>query len=98
EPGNWWEVFSSNNYVSKFSRSAVAAARELITHGLFESDAVAAGPPLGHDGVCEPPAKLPHVILIHDESAFDIRVAPGIKVPEGYGPHFRSFDDKARKL
>jgi hypothetical protein len=70
-----------------------------LTHGLLESDAVAAsGPALGHDGTCEPPAKLPHVILIHDESSFDIRVAPGIKVPEGYGPHFRSFDGKARKL
>jgi phosphoglycerol transferase MdoB-like AlkP superfamily enzyme len=98
-PGNWWEVFSSNNYVSKFARSSVTAISELLTHGVFESDAVAAhGPPLGHDGACEPPAKLPHVILIHDESSFDIRVAPGIKVPEGYGAHFRSLDGKARKL
>jgi hypothetical protein len=95
----WWEVFSPSNYVSKFSRSGVTALAELVTHGLFESDAVAAGgPALGHDGACDPSVKLPHIILIHDESAFDIRVAPGVKVPEGYGSHFRSFDGKARKL
>jgi hypothetical protein len=98
-PGNWWEVFTPDNYVSRFARSGVGAVSELITHGMFEADAAApAGPALAKDGVCEPPAKLPHIILIHDESSFDIRVAPGIKVPEGYGSHFRSFDGKARKL
>ena len=34
--------------------------------------------------------------MVHDESSFDIRVAPGIKVPPGYGSHFLSFDGKAR--
>ena len=36
--------------------------------------------------------------MIHDESSFDIRQAQGIKVPPGYGSHFKSFDGKARKF
>ena len=43
-----------------------------------------------------PAGKPPHIILVHDESSFDIRMAPGIKVPDGYGSHFLSFDGKAR--
>ena len=31
-------------------------------------------------------------------SSFDIRQADGIKVPAGYGSHFKSFDGKARKF
>ena len=36
--------------------------------------------------------------MVHDESAFDIRNAPNIRVPPGYGRHFRSFDGKQRDL
>jgi hypothetical protein len=34
--------------------------------------------------------------MVHDESSFDIRAAQGIKVPPGYGSHFKSFDGKQR--
>jgi phosphoglycerol transferase MdoB-like AlkP superfamily enzyme len=34
--------------------------------------------------------------MIHDESSFDIRAADGIKVPPGYGSHFKSYDGKER--
>ena len=47
---------------------------------------------------CRPAGKPPHIILIHDELSFDIRMAPGIKVPSGYGPHFKSFDGKERNF
>ena len=47
---------------------------------------------------CSPKGKLPHIILLHDESSFDITAAPVIKVPPGYHRHFRSFDGSARKL
>ena len=47
---------------------------------------------------CQPAAKPPHIILIHDELSFDIRMAPGIKVPDGYGAHFKSFDGKERNF
>ena len=36
--------------------------------------------------------------MIHDESSFDIRQADGVKVPPGYGSHFKSFDGKERKF
>src|SRR5258708_14468150 len=48
------------------------------------------------NAVCVPGGKPPHVILVHDESSFDIRVLPGVKVGAGYGDHFRSFDGKRR--
>jgi hypothetical protein len=97
-PGDWWEIFAKQNFVSKFSRSAVLQVEELLTHGYLEADASTPDKLPASQGSCVPPAKLPHVILVHDESAFDIRVAPGIKVPEGYGPHFLSFDGKTRQF
>jgi len=49
------------------------------------------------DRPCQP-AKRPHIILLLDESSFDVTAAPGVKVPNGYRDHFRSFDGKARSL
>ncbi|MBI5263236.1 MAG: sulfatase-like hydrolase/transferase, partial [Bradyrhizobium sp.] len=45
---------------------------------------------------CHPAGRRPNIILIHDESSFDIRAAKGIKVPPSYGSHFNSFDGKQR--
>jgi hypothetical protein len=36
--------------------------------------------------------------MVLDESSFDIRAVPGIKVPADYGPYFRSADGKAHTL
>src|SRR5260370_33402490 len=47
---------------------------------------------------CHPAGRRPNIIMIHDESSFDIRQAAGIKVPPGYGGHFKSFDGKGRKF
>ena len=95
-----WEIFLRNGHVSKFVRTGVAAVTELVAHGMLESDAHAAGhlrtPALGE--ACVPSAKPPHIILVHDESSFDITVAPGMKVPPGYRDHFRSFDGRARRF
>ena len=96
-PQEEWDVFAGESYVSKFARSGVVAMSELMTHGYMESDATITDrlrtlP----SNVCAPPAKPPHVILVHDESSFDIRVLPGVKVPADYGGHFRSFDGKRR--
>jgi hypothetical protein len=91
-----FEAFYGGNYVSSFARSGVEAAAELATHGMFESEAVAAARLAPADEVCRPARKPPHIILVHDESSFDIRALPGIKVPPGYGGHFQSFDGKAR--
>jgi hypothetical protein len=96
-PQEGWEAFFGDGYVSKFSRSGVAAISELVQHGYMESAAAVADHlKILPNATCTPGAKRPHIILVHDESSFDIRVAPGIKVPPGYGAHFRSFDGKAR--
>jgi len=93
-----FEAFYGGNLVSSFARSGVDAIAALATQGLMESDAFAADrlPPVAK--TCRPAGKPPHIILIHDESSFDIRMAPGIKLPAGYGAHFKSFDGKERNF
>ena len=93
-----FEAFYGGNLVSSFARSGVDAVAELMTHGLMQSDAVAAERLQPLADRCQPAAPPPHIILIHDESSFDIRMAPGIKVPRGYGAHFKSFDGKERNF
>jgi hypothetical protein len=98
-PTDLQEDFISQNYVSKFARTGVEGIHELATHGYLESDAaVTGGLKLAPAAPCQPARKLPHIILLHDESSFDITVAPGIRVPSGYQHHFQSLDGKARKL
>jgi hypothetical protein len=96
-PTGLQEDFVSQNYVSKFARTGVEAAHEFGLHGYLESDA-GVSERLEAAPACHPPRKLPHIILLHDESSFDITVAPGIKVPSYYDRHFRSSDGRARKL
>ena len=98
-PLQQFEAFYGGNLVSFFARSGVDAVSELMTHGLMQSDAFAADhlTPVA-DYACHPSVKPPHIILIHDESSFDIRRTPGIKVPDGYGSHFLSFDGKERNF
>src|SRR5215467_2801565 len=93
-----FEAFYGGNLVSSFARSGVDAIAELMTHGLMQSDAVAAEHLQPIPDQCRPTAQPPHIILIHDESSFDIRTAPGVKVPRGYGAHFKSFDGKQRSF
>jgi len=97
-PTDLYEDFFSQNYVSKFARTGVEAIRELIVHGYLESDVNVAERLKPPAATCNPSRKLPHIILIHDESSFDITVAPGMHVPSGYHHHFRSFDGKSRTL
>jgi hypothetical protein len=92
------EDFIGQNYVSKFARTGVEAIHEFAAHGFLESDASVTGSLDATAGACHPSGKLPHIILLHDESSFDITAAPGMIVPPGYHGHFRSFDGKARKL
>jgi len=96
-PQEEWEAFFGDSYVSKFARSGVAAIPELMAHGYLESDAAVADRlKTLPEATCAPGKRPPHIILVHDESSFDIRVAPGIKVPPGYGGHFKSFDGRRR--
>ena len=98
-PVHPFDEFLGANYVSKFARSGATAIVDYLAHGFLESDAVASDRlALAADTGCRPAAKPPNIILLHDESSFDIRAVPDIKVPAGYGAHFRSFDGKQREF
>jgi phosphoglycerol transferase MdoB-like AlkP superfamily enzyme len=98
-PDEVWRGYYDDGYLSKFSRSGVTAVSDFIQYGFMESD------PVIHEHLnvplvdsCHPAGRRPNIIMIHDESSFDIRQAGGIKVPSGYGSYFNSFDGKARKF
>src|SRR6476620_5030403 len=98
-PDEAWRGYYDDGYLSKFARSGVTAVSDFINYGFMESDAVAAERlkmPLVDS--CHPAGRRPNIIMIHDESSFDIRQAPGVKVTPGYGSHFKSFDGKERKF
>ena len=77
-----WETFAGNSYVSKFSHSGFAATFDLMAHGYLDAGATLTERlKTVPEATCTPSAKPPHIILVHDEFSFDIRVAPGVKVP-----------------
>src|SRR5262245_3928922 len=93
-PEDIWLPYS---HVSNFARSGVDAVTTYVRRGYMESDAMVPDRlKMMPDAACEPAGKPPHIIMVHDESAFDIRNAPNIRVPQGYGRHFKSFDGKQR--
>jgi phosphoglycerol transferase MdoB-like AlkP superfamily enzyme len=93
------EVFADDNNISVFVRTGVEAVEILATQGYLESDAeVTERLSRIGDESCLPAGKRPHIILLHDESSFDISAVNGVKVPPGYGGHFKSFDGKERTL
>jgi hypothetical protein len=98
-PDEDWRGYYDDGYLSKFARSGVADIADFVHHGFMESDAVAPDhlnvPPLDS---CHPAGRRPNIIMIHDESSFDVRAADGVKVPRGYGAHFKSWDGVARKF
>jgi len=98
-PDEAWRGYYDDGYLSKFARSGVTSVSDFINYGFMESDAVASGRlkvPLLDS--CHPKGPRPNIIMIHDESSFDVREASGVKVPPGYGSHFKSFDGKERKF
>src|SRR5262249_40505000 len=98
-PDEAWRGYYDDGYLSKFARSGVTAVSDLLQYGFLEADASAIGRlnvPLVDS--CHPAGRRPNIIMIHDESSFDIRAASGVKVPAGYGSHFKSFDGKERKF
>src|SRR3982075_4356261 len=98
-PDEAWRGYYDDGYLSKFSRSGVTAVSDFINYGFMESDAVAAeGLKVPLVGSCHPVGRRPHIIMIHDESSFDIRQAAGVKVPQGYGGDFNSFGGKGRTV
>lgn len=98
-PEQPWEPFQGVNHVSNFARSGVLSISELSTKGWLEFDSAIANPTRpASDQACTPTARPPHIVMVLDESSFDITMAPGIKVPPNYTDHFRSSDGKTRRL
>jgi phosphoglycerol transferase MdoB-like AlkP superfamily enzyme len=98
-PDEAWRGYYDDGYLSKFARSGVTDVSDFIHYGFMESDAVARDRlklPLLDS--CHPTGRRPNIIMIHDESSFDVRAADGVKVPQGYGGYFNSWDGKARKF
>jgi hypothetical protein len=98
-PSDPLDEFVGGEFFSKFARSAVTATQDYFTRGLLESEAEQAEhlkPAL--DDTCKPAVKPPHIVMVFDESSFDITMAPNIKVPDGYREHFRSFDGRNRSF
>ena len=91
------DIWYPHSHVSNFARSGVDAVIAYARDGYMQSDLTVTDRLRTTPAVaCEPGGKPPHIIMVHDESAFDIRNAPNIQVPPGYGHHFRSFDGKQR--
>ena len=93
DPGN---DFVDGDYVSKFARTGVSAAAEYFNRGLLESDAEVVDRLRPAAAACQLAGRPPNIVMVLDESSFDISAVPGIKVPAGYREHFVSFDGKSR--
>jgi hypothetical protein len=93
------DEFYPHQYVSKFVRSASVATVDLIARGVLEADAAGAGRLfLGRGGACDAGRKRPHIVMVFDESSFDVTMLPNVQVPADYRARFRSSDAKARSF
>ena len=110
-PEQPWEPFQGVNHISNLARSGVVAVSRLASTGWIEADPPASGvlplasgahaagrPTLPSSEKCDTAARRPHIIMLLDESSFDITAAPGVKVPPGYSDYFRSIDGTQRTM
>ncbi|MDP3690902.1 sulfatase-like hydrolase/transferase [Bradyrhizobium sp.] len=107
-PEQPWEPFQGVNHISNLARSGVVAVSRLTSTGWIEADAAAGGltprahaagrPALPPGEDCDTSVKRPHIIMLLDESSFDVTAAPGVKVPEGYTDFFKSIDGIQRTM
>jgi hypothetical protein len=97
-PEQPWEPFQGVNHVSNLARSGVAAVSHLAAHGWMEAEpkSILSAAHASPIDTCDANQRRPHIILLLDESSFDVSKAPGIKVPEGYTDFFKSADGKTR--
>jgi phosphoglycerol transferase MdoB-like AlkP superfamily enzyme len=110
-PERPWEPFQGVNHISNLARSGVVSVSRLASTGWIEADPPAGGPlPLAPGAYaagrpalppgeqCDATARRPHIIMLLDESSFDVTAAPGVKVPPGYADYFKSIDGIRRTM
>lgn len=98
-PSDREDEFGRDQYVSKFMRSAAVAVVDLATRGVLDADVAAAGRlDGGAPAQCPAAGKLPHIVMVFDESSFDASMMPNVKLPPGYRDRFRSSDGKLRSF
>ncbi|WP_371682816.1 sulfatase-like hydrolase/transferase [Bradyrhizobium sp. SK17] len=98
-PDEAWRGYYDDGYLSKFARSGVTVVSDFVAYGFMESDPVTSDQlKIPAVEACHPAGRRPNIIMIHDESSFDIRAAEGVKVPPGYGSQFKSYDGVERKF
>ena len=91
--------FDPNQYVSKFTRSAAVAVVDLGMRGVLEADAaMPERASLALGTACRASRKLPHIVMVFDESSFDATMMPGVKLPADYRTRFLSSDGRMRSL
>src|SRR6266516_4218689 len=91
------DEFFPHQYVSKFVRSVAVAAVDLSTGAVLEADPASIDRlNLAAGASCQVARKLPHIVMVFDESSFDATMMPGISVPPNYRERFRSSDGKIR--
>jgi hypothetical protein len=97
-PEQPWEPFQGVNHISNLARSGVTAVSHLAENGWIEAEpkSLLRSAYAAPVDACDAGVRRPHIILLLDESSFDITAAPGIKVPDGYSEFFKSFDGKTR--
>jgi phosphoglycerol transferase MdoB-like AlkP superfamily enzyme len=93
-PEQPWEPFQGVNHISNLARSSTVALSHLMAAGWMDADNKAVGR-LPAAAPCKA-EKPPHIIMVLDESSFDITAAPNIKVPAGYRDYFKSVDGQQR--
>jgi phosphoglycerol transferase MdoB-like AlkP superfamily enzyme len=94
-----YNEFNASQYLSKFARSGVVAVSDYFSRGLFEADAQTSDQLKGVASTsCTTADKRPNIIMVFDESSFDITTMPNVRVPDGYRDHFASRDGKHRTL
>ena len=105
-PGYRWRnpsirrtIGTPNSHVSNFARSGADAVSEFLRNGYMESDAVVTDRLKTHrPSGLRTRARRRRTSSWCTTSRASTFALPGIKVPAGYGPHFRSFDGKQRNF
>ncbi|TAK49007.1 MAG: LTA synthase family protein [Xanthobacteraceae bacterium] len=98
-PEQPWEPFQGVNHISNLARSGALSVSHLMAAGWIEADTAPGGAKAaGAPNAAEPcrAEKPPHIVMVLDESSFDITAAPGVRVPPGYRDYFRSADGRQR--